>query len=180
MCYFPEEYRAARAAVEDAAREGARGGRALAGCGTPPQDVVATKGGARGRWMRRSSSATDVDDRDGVVLARDGAREARTGEHYEHARSKSMEDARRVGARDDDAPARAKNYDLEMMMFGTPMMDNALRDDRMDGIGDSSMERSRERRRRVGYMSNGALRDVMRDNGCSALEAIIRTLGDND
>ena len=80
----------------------------------------------------------------------------------------------------DDARARSKNArDLEMMMFGTTGMNYALGDDRMDGIGDSSTERRAERRR-VGYMANGALRDAMNDNSCSALESMIRTLCDND
>jgi len=183
MCYFPEEYRHARAAADAVAPGGERVtfGLAKAKTGTLDDDG--------GRRMRRASSETACDDVKNNDFVRDGACGAREREHRVHGRSKSMEDADagRVGGRDsrrrdvdavdrDDARARSKNArDLEMMMFGTTGMNYALGDDRMDGIGDSSTER-----RRVGYMANGALRDAVNENGCSALESMIRTLCDND
>ena len=186
MCYFPEEYRHARADA-DAVAPGSE--RVTFGLAKAKTRTLNDDGGRR---MRRSSSETACDDVKNNDIVRDGACGAREREHRAHGRSKSMEDAGAecVGGRDsqrrdvnavnrDDAYARSKNSsDLEMMMFGTTGMNYALGDDRMDGIGDSSTERAE--RRRVGYMANGALRDAMNNNGCSALESMIRTLCDND
>ena len=184
MCHFAEDLAPPARAAMAREGEGKEGARALVD-GARALERARERDNEKSRRIARSTSVTTI--KGGVdveAMTCDGESRARWRRSGARERSKSEEGSRGVGEGDgagrrgrrvdDNKPIHAKYEDLEMMIFGTHNMITDSHECCAEGIGDS-MTRSRAPPR-IGYLCHDGLLDNMDQHGCSALEAIARTL----